>query len=59
MDVEIGEENNEGDGVAYQSVLHPLGEVAINVESICSVDDAQRELQLCRERETSDKPIVT
>jgi len=58
MDVEVSEEDKEGSSIAYKGVVHPLREVAVNVEGVYSMDDTQRELQLCRgrgERESSYK----
>ena len=46
LDVEVGEETDEGEGVANQSVVHPLGEVAVNVERVDSVDYCKTELKL-------------
>lgn len=50
MDVEVSEEDKEGSSIAYEGVVHPLREVAVNVEGVYSMDDTQRELQLCRGR---------
>jgi len=46
LDVEISEEDDEGYGVTYQAVVHPLGEVAVHVERMTGMDDGQSELQL-------------
>ena len=46
VDVEVCEEDDERYGIAYQAVVHPLGEVAVNVEGMAGVDDGQSELQL-------------
>ena len=32
MDVEIGEEDDKGSGVAKQGIVHPLWKVAVNVK---------------------------
>ena len=55
MDVEVSEEDEEGRGVAYESEVHPFREVAVDVERVHCMDDAQRELQLCRGREEGKK----
>ena len=46
LDVEVGEETDEGEGVANQSVVHPLWEVAVNVERMDGVDYCKTELKL-------------
>ena len=46
MEVEVGEEDDEGGGVGYEGVVHPLGEVAVDVERVHAVDDGQGELEL-------------
>ena len=46
MDVEVGEEDDERDGIANQAVVHPLGEVAVNVQRVDCMDDGQSELKL-------------
>ncbi len=46
MDVEVGEENNERNGVTNQAVMHPLGKVAVDVQRMGGMDDGQRKLQL-------------
>lgn len=46
VDVKVGKETDEGEGVANQSVVHPLGEVAINVERVDSMDYCETELKL-------------
>lgn len=54
MDVEVGEEDDEGDGVANQSPVHPLGEIAVDVEGMDGVDYGKTELQLYRERKNRE-----
>lgn len=44
--VEVGEEQDERDGVRDERVVHPLGEVAVDVQGVDGVDDGQAELQL-------------
>lgn len=44
--VEVGEEDDEGDGVADQSPLHPGGERAAGVEGVAGVADGHVELDL-------------
>lgn len=44
--VEIGEEDDESDGVANQSPLHPGGERTAGVEGVSSVADGYMELDL-------------
>lgn len=39
VDIEVGEEDNKGDGVPNEGIVHPLGEVAVNVEGVHSMDD--------------------
>ena len=51
MDVEVCKEKDEREGIANQNVVHPLGEVAINVERVEGMDDGKGELELWRERE--------
>ena len=46
MNVEVGEEDDERDGVTNQCPVHPLGEVAVNVEGVDTMDDRKTELQL-------------
>ena len=46
MVVEVGEEQDEGDGVSDEREVHPFGKVAVNVERVDGVDDGQAELQL-------------
>lgn len=46
MVVEIGEEDDESDGVANQSPLHPGGEWTAGVEGVPSVADGYMELDL-------------
>ena len=46
MEVEVGEENDERSGIADEGEVHPLGEVAVDVERMHAMDDGQRELQL-------------
>ena len=46
MDVEVGEQDDKGDGIAYARVVHPLGKVAVNVQGVCSMDDGHGELEL-------------
>ena len=48
LDVEVGEETYEGEGVANQGVVHPLGEVTVDVERVDSVDYRKTELKLGR-----------
>lgn len=44
--VEVGKEDDEGDGVADESPLHPLRERTACVEGLCSVADCHMELNL-------------
>lgn len=44
--VEVGEEDDEGDGVANQSPLHPAGERTAGVEGVASMADGHVELDL-------------
>ncbi len=47
MNVEVGEEDDEGYSVPNESIVHPFGEVAVNVERVDGMHDGQSELQLC------------
>lgn len=44
--VEVGEKDDEGDGVADQGPLHPGGERAARVEGVAGVADGHVELDL-------------
>ena len=44
--VEIGEEDDEGDCVTDEGVVHPLWEVAVDVERVDGVDYGQTKLEL-------------
>lgn len=44
--VEVGEEDDEGDGVADQGPLHPGGEWTAGVEGVAGVADGHVELDL-------------
>lgn len=44
--VEVSEEDDEGDGVADQGPLHPVGERAARVEGVAGVADGHVELDL-------------
>lgn len=46
MVVEVGEEDDESDGVTDQSPLHPGGEWAASVEGVSSMADGHMELDL-------------
>lgn len=46
MVVEIGEEDDESDGIADQSPLHPGGEWTSGVEGVSSVANGYMELDL-------------
>lgn len=46
MVVEIGEKDDESDGIADQSPLHPGGEWTAGVEGVSSVADGYMELDL-------------
>lgn len=46
MVVEVGKEDDEGDSVANQSPLHPLGERTACVEGLGSMTDCHMELDL-------------
>lgn len=46
MVVEVGEEDDKGDGVANQSPLHPAGEWTAGVEGVAGVADGYVELDL-------------
>lgn len=46
--VEVGEEDDEGDGVANQGPLHPAGERAAGVEGVAGVADGHVELDLLK-----------
>lgn len=46
MVVEVGEEDDEGDGIANQSPLHPGGEWTAGVEGVSSMADGHMELDL-------------
>ena len=50
VDIEVGEEDDEGSGIAYKCEVHPLWEVAVDVERVERMDDGQTELQLLIER---------
>ena len=39
MKVEVSKENDERGSIANESVVHPLREVAVNVERVHAVDD--------------------
>ena len=32
MDIEVGEEYDEGGGIGQECIVHPLGEIAVNVQ---------------------------
>ena len=51
VDVEVSEENNEGGSVSKESVVHPFGEITVNVERVRAMDEGKRKLQLGRDRE--------
>ena len=38
VEVEVGEEDDEGDGVADERVVHPFGEVTVDIDGMDSVD---------------------
>lgn len=44
--VEVAKEDDEGDGVAYEGVVHPVGEVAVDVQGQGRVTDGDVELDL-------------
>lgn len=44
--VEVGEEDDKGDGVANQSPLHPAGERTAGVEGVAGMADGYVELDL-------------
>ena len=46
VDVEVGEEDYEGDGIADARVVHPLGKVTVNVQRVGGMYDGHTELQL-------------
>lgn len=46
MVVKVGEEDDEGDGVANQSPLHPGGEWAAAVERVAGMANGHMELDL-------------
>lgn len=46
MVVEVGEEDDESDGVTDQRPLHPGGEGAAGVEGVSSMADGHMELDL-------------
>ena len=48
MDVEVGEQDDEGYGIAYQRVVHPFWKVAVDVQGMNSVDYSKAELELQR-----------
>ena len=50
MNVEVSEENNEGRGIRDEGVMHPLGEVAVDVQGVHTVQSGSTKLQLRRER---------
>ena len=47
LDVEVSEEADEREGVADESVVHPLGKVAVDVERMEGMDYGKTELKLC------------
>lgn len=51
--VEVAEEDDEGDGVADEGVVHPVGEVAVDVEGQGRVADGDMELDLRHEERQS------
>lgn len=44
--VEVAEEDDEGDGIADKGVVHPVGEVTVDIEGQCSVANGHMELNL-------------
>lgn len=46
MVVEVAKQEDEGDGVADEGVVHPVGEVAVDVERQGRVADGDVELNL-------------
>lgn len=48
LDVEVGEQDDEGYGIAYQRVVHPFWKVAVDVQGMNSVDYSKAELELQR-----------
>lgn len=44
LDVEVGEEAYEREGIADEGIVHPLGKVTVDVERVNSVNDGQTEL---------------
>lgn len=44
--VEVAKEDDEGDGVADEGVVHPVGEVAVDVQGQCRVANGDVELDL-------------
>ena len=51
VEVEVGEEYDKGCSIANECVVHPLREVAINVERMECMNDGQTELKLEKKRE--------
>ncbi len=47
LNVEVGEEDDERYSITNESIVHPFGEVAVNVERVDGMHDGQTELQLC------------
>ncbi len=47
LNIEVSEESNEGDGISNESIVHPLGKVAVNVERVEGMYNGETELQLC------------
>ena len=50
MNVEVGEENDEGRGIRNEGVVHPLGEVAVDVQRVHAVESSATKLELKRDR---------
>ena len=46
LDVEVCKEADEGEGIAYESVVHPLGEIAVDVDRVSAMDYGKTELKL-------------
>lgn len=49
MVVEVSEKDDEGDRVADEGVVHPVGEVAVDIEGQGCVADGEVELNLRQE----------
>ena len=57
MNVEVSKKDDKGSGVAKQSVVHPLWEIAVNVKGMTAMNERSCKLYL-RDKNTTNKTLI-